>query len=446
MAEGSRLGGRRALVRDDDPPADDDFLFHLSRSSELLVQNRVVEAKEELERALAVRPRDAQGTDLLAGVYFRLGVYPTAIELWRELIAEFPDDPILRVNLGLALFKTGQPEEARQHLETALAIDPGHERAWGYLGLTLWRLGRLDEARDAFLRGGQLSMAQRMAEAIEAPGSTRTRARGIADAQMTAVRDAASEAVQRMRANTVSLSVEEERPRAAGGEWTVLETGADSDPRVPGPSHARPSLAPPALEAAVARWTVTLAENTPLAVGSEGELLVSSRTAVCSRLSGLRAVRGPLRWEPVQRRYRTRDSDEPLGGEVDPIVRWQGPVAAVLAPPNGLRYHALRIGGSLLYVREALVHAFDGRVGYESGELPLAGEPVILLSFHGEGTIVLRLPRSPSGLEVRPDDEVHVDPSALVGWTGRLFPSAVAEPHPPSAPLAFRGEGIVLVT
>src|SRR5690606_21689076 len=82
------------------------------------------------------------------------------------LVAEFADDVILRVNLGLALFKTGQPEQARVHLEHALSIDPNHERAWGYLGLTLWRLGKLEEAREAFLRGGQVSMAERMAEAL----------------------------------------------------------------------------------------------------------------------------------------------------------------------------------------------------------------------------------------------------------------------------------------
>jgi uncharacterized protein (AIM24 family) len=100
----------------------------------------------------------------------------------------------------------------------------------------------------------------------------------------------------------------------------------------------------------------------------------------------------------------------------------------------------------LLYVREELVQGFDDRVGYESGRLPLAGEPVVMLSFHGEGTVVLRLPARPTGLEVRPDDEVRVDPSALVGWTGRLFPRAVERPDPPSVPLAFRGQGILLVT
>lgn len=448
MPEGLRR--RRALARDDDPPADDDFLFHLSLGSELLVQNKVVEAKEELERALSVRPRDAQGTDLLAGVYFRLGVYPTAITLWRGLAREFPDDAILRVNLGLALFKTGQPDEARQHLEHALSIEPEHQRAWGYLGLTLWRLGRLEEAREAFLRGGQLSMAERMGDALggsDAPPPPEPAETDVArDIEVSAVRNAATEAAERISAQGVSLSVEEERPRGPSGEWKVVETGADPLPRASAPPPVT-AATPPTLAWLTASWALALPEDTPLAVGAEGELLVCTGAAVHSRLSGLRAVRGPLRSDPVERRSRGRGrgADEPLGGKDDPIVRWRGPVAAVLAPPEGLRYHALRIGGSLLYVREELVQAFDDRVGYESGKLPLAGEPGVLLSFHGEGTVVLRLPRRPSGLEVRPDDEVHVDPRALVGWTGRLFPSAVAEPSPAEAKLAFRGQGVVLV-
>jgi hypothetical protein len=261
------------------------------------------------------------------------------------------------------------------------------------------------------------------------------------DPEVSALRDAANAAVERLDGAGVMLSIERERPQHPSGEWKVVETGADPIPA----DDPRPIAIVPSSASAEA-WAVELPSETPLAVGAEGELLVSAAGAVHARLSGIRAVRGPLVTDPVERRYRTRTSDEPLGGDGDPILRWRGPVAGVLAPPDGLRYHALRVGGSLLYVREELVHAFDDRVGYESGRLPLAGSPVILLSFHGEGTVVLRLPRRPTGLTVRSDEEVHVDPDALVGWTGRLFPSAVPEPKPPSAPLAFRGQGIVLVT
>src|SRR5690606_1269815 len=102
--------------------------------------------------------------DLLAGVYFRLGVYPRSIEIWERLVAAYPKEPTLRVNLALVLFKTGQADDATRHLYAALRVQPDHARAWGYLGLIAWRRGRLDDARDAFLRGGQASMARRMEE------------------------------------------------------------------------------------------------------------------------------------------------------------------------------------------------------------------------------------------------------------------------------------------
>jgi Flp pilus assembly protein TadD len=410
MADGVRKR-ERLLARQDDLPATDDFLFHLSRGSELLVQNRVVDAKEELEKALGVRPQDAQGQDLLAGVYFRLGVYPSAIRLWRGLLEEFPDDVVLRVNLGLCLFKTGQPEEARVELERALELDPEHARAWGYLGLTMWRLGDLEAAKNAFSRGGQASMAARMEEEAAA---------------------------------AVEPAPEPPPPKPA----TVPPPRMDREPRRT-PSRPILAISPPPLSTLAEGWTVALPEDTPMAVGAEGELLIRSSGGVHARTSGVRALHGPLITKKISRPFRVRHDghvESLLGGDADPILRWTGPVAAVVAPPSGVRYHALRLAGSLLYVREELVHAFDDRIGYESGRLPLAGEPALLIAFSGEGTVVLRLARRPSGLEVGDDDEVHVDPAALVGWTGRLFPSEVARPNPPSAPLAFRGQGIVLVT
>ncbi|HKQ72025.1 MAG TPA: tetratricopeptide repeat protein, partial [Polyangiaceae bacterium] len=82
------------------PDATEDFLFHLYRGSELLQDNRVHEAKEELEQALKLQPRDAKGQDLLAVVYFRLGLYPRAIEIYEELTVHFRGDASLAQNLS----------------------------------------------------------------------------------------------------------------------------------------------------------------------------------------------------------------------------------------------------------------------------------------------------------------------------------------------------------
>ena len=83
--------------------AQEDFLFHLYRGSELLQENRVLEAKEELEFALTMQPSDPKGQDLLGAVYFRLGLYPRAIQIYEALEHGFPNDASIKVNLALSL-------------------------------------------------------------------------------------------------------------------------------------------------------------------------------------------------------------------------------------------------------------------------------------------------------------------------------------------------------
>src|SRR3954470_21572624 len=106
------------------PDATEDFLFHLYRGSELLQDNRVHEAKEELEQALKLQPRDSKGQDLLAVVYFRLGLYPRAIEIYEELMRDYPNDASLAQNLSLSYLKTGQPDRSRTWLERLVMTQP----------------------------------------------------------------------------------------------------------------------------------------------------------------------------------------------------------------------------------------------------------------------------------------------------------------------------------
>src|SRR5579859_7497637 len=144
--------------------AQEDFLFHLYRGSELLQENRVLEAKEELEFALTMQPSDPKGQDLLGAVYFRLGLYPRAIQIYESLSLQFSRDTSIKINLALCYLKTGQPEPARRTLQDAVRLSPDHKRAWGYLGLALQKLGELDQAQIAFERGGRLTMARKVTE------------------------------------------------------------------------------------------------------------------------------------------------------------------------------------------------------------------------------------------------------------------------------------------
>jgi uncharacterized protein (AIM24 family) len=159
--EPGRAGGEPDVAADS---SNEDFLFHLYRGSELLQDNRVHDAKEELERALQLQPRDAQGQDLLAVVYFRLGLYPRAIAIFEQLRRKNPRDTALLLNLALCYLKTGQSAMARNALEQLLEINPVHARAWGYLGLACERIGDLVTAERAFRQGGHDQMARRIAD------------------------------------------------------------------------------------------------------------------------------------------------------------------------------------------------------------------------------------------------------------------------------------------
>jgi uncharacterized protein (AIM24 family) len=427
------------------------------------MQDRVVEAKEALEQALTHQPQDEKSQDLLAGVYFRLGVYPRAIEIWGHLVDAYPDDPTLRVNLGLALFKTGQHDAALAHIHAALRIQPEHEKAWGYLGLIHWRRGQLEEARDAFLRGGQATMARRMEESLgrsnAAPAPAMDGAGGDAVAPVVrepaeeerGVRSAADEAMARFEAEEVPLEVEASAASvaASAGPWQTRAPGEEPLPLVHRRVHRTAAAAPDGLASLLGSWVGTVPEGASLAVAGSGHLLVRAVGTVCCRLDGLAATQGSFRTTVVRRQVRGRELEEILGGD-SPLMRWHGPVGGLLVPPEGRRFVAFRLAhDDTLHVREASLFAFDEGVSWETGRLPSAGgDPVVVTQLSGGGAVVLWLDTAPTAVAVREGEETRVDPARVLGWTGRLLPTTARGTLPYAAtapPLAFRGEGMVLL-
>ena len=76
---------------------------------------------------------------------------------WQEAIASFragleraPSDSSLHLNLGTALFLSGETEQARPAFETAIRLSPGYARAHFALGLLEAERGRPDAAIDRF--------------------------------------------------------------------------------------------------------------------------------------------------------------------------------------------------------------------------------------------------------------------------------------------------------
>jgi hypothetical protein len=471
------------------PDATEDFLFHLYRGSELLQDNRVHEAKEELEQALKLQPRDAKGQDLLAVVYFRLGLYPRTIEIYEELMREFPRDAALTQNLSLCYLKTGQPDKARTLLENLVLSQPDHLRAWSYLGLVHERLGDYEKARAAFERGQQPGMARRM-EDLMASGVP-PRSLSVPAPQLGLLLEAPPEQAKEppeafhdleREVTLVGIAVAPRSPsgppppsiesplsqfpsrppssiRNGPASVPPSDHGAPATPMAPLPHLAAGGHAistPPAYLGEVPTL-VTLARESLLAFPREagvayasGLVLVRVETTFAARLSGIHLMAADaqgFKATPLLRRMRNRSLDEPLGGNESPLVSLAGTGYLALAPHAKEQLVAFRMDGDFLFLRETVLVGFEGTLAYESGRLAaFEGEAVALVQLRGRGGVVLRTKGSMITTEVKTDKSAVLARAAILGWAGRLLPRELSpEEAPGGAPglIAFAGEGTV---
>ena len=474
----------------------EDFLFHLYRGSELLQDNCVSEAKEELERALSFQPRDSEGQGLLGIVYFRLGMYPRAIGIYEDLIVNYPNEISPKVNLGLCYLKTGQQHQARDVLEDVIQREPQHARAWGYYGLALERLGEYGKAQAAFERAGQPQLARRMQNRLEeASGAAEPEE---AEHQHDEVRLAAADAVQELDGQTPFVSAREEARELEpmrSRRWRAVEPGEEVVPAAPRPSRppsgqnrlqGLANLSLPAVSEAIelpppSRRGVSEPPPAPAApgdtsIGSPSALvaqvavgvpdprerlvirgsiaLVRVEVGFAIRNDALRAVQpdaAAFARTALRRRLRGRATDEPFGGASTPWSLLEGAGVAVLAAGHSRSVAALELGGEFVYLREARLLGFDSSARYENGRLPAPPQepaPIVIVQLSGRGIVLVESERPLRALLVTADRRVVVRSESVAGWTGRMLAQPLtAEDSPTHAHgfVSFSGEGAVLL-
>lgn len=448
----------------------EDFLYHLYRGSELLQDNRVLEAKEELEAALQLQPRDAKGQDLLALVYFRIGLYPRAIQIYEELRKQSPRDQSLLINLSLCHLKTGQAQNARQLLEELVTLSPDHKRAWGYLGLAHERLGDLEKAQESFSRAGHEAMARRVAvkrtASMAPPPSTERdeQAAGEREREEEAreIRKTAAIAFHELDSGELSFALAEPAMRRTeSGTWRAVELGEAVKTRIsdrppapaPGPE---PSLRPPHATVRAARPFALAAREAKLAA-VEGEMISQHASGLvvvvpgddteerfAGRLDAVRGYTGTLATRMLERQSRSV-SHEPFGGLGAPLVRIKSGGTLVLGARTGHRLVPLKLEGDIAFLREEFVLGFDLRLTFENGRLGLGdSEALPFVQLRGQGVIVLELLDPLVVLDVAAKASAVLRREAIVGWTGRLLPRALAPGEAPSGQrglVSFAGEG-----
>ena len=76
--------------------------------------------------------------------------FQSELAIWSDTVAKRPGNQWTQVNLGMVLYNAGRTEEALQHFEKAIQIDPNESGSQNDLGLALAKLGRMHEAVTAY--------------------------------------------------------------------------------------------------------------------------------------------------------------------------------------------------------------------------------------------------------------------------------------------------------
>jgi len=85
----------------------------------------------------------------MANEFFANKQYEQAASAYERLLVLDPDNVNTYNNLGITLFYLGRSDEALGRLDEGTAVDPSYQRIWLTLGFVNSRLGNIGEARAA---------------------------------------------------------------------------------------------------------------------------------------------------------------------------------------------------------------------------------------------------------------------------------------------------------
>jgi tetratricopeptide (TPR) repeat protein len=124
----------------------------------LLNRHKHVRAREEMEKLLAIEPGNRVYRTTHATVCTGFGDYTRALPLYREILAETPNDPELHLSIGHALKTLGQTREAIESYRAATAARPQCGEA--YWSLANLKTYRFTDAEFAAMRSWEAANVQ----------------------------------------------------------------------------------------------------------------------------------------------------------------------------------------------------------------------------------------------------------------------------------------------
>jgi tetratricopeptide (TPR) repeat protein len=116
----------------------------------LLRQNKAAEALVVVERQLALEPADPHNRALKAGCLVQIGRYAEAIEIYKDVLEQYPAQPKLWMSYGHALKTDNRREECIAAYRRCISLTPGLGE--GYWSLANLKTFRFDDSDIAMMR------------------------------------------------------------------------------------------------------------------------------------------------------------------------------------------------------------------------------------------------------------------------------------------------------
>ena len=111
---------RAALkINPDFAPAANNLAFNLADQDK-----NIDEALQLARLAKEKLPDDPNVMDTLGWVYYKKGLYDSAIGEFSDCLTKLADNPVVNYHLGMAYYKKGDTAKAKEQLEKALSLQP----------------------------------------------------------------------------------------------------------------------------------------------------------------------------------------------------------------------------------------------------------------------------------------------------------------------------------
>ncbi len=174
---------------------------HVDRGIDALAHGDLDRAEAELHLALEYEPRLPHALNGLGLVAMARGDRAEALRWFSAAVRAHDDFAEAHTNLGALALDAGDAAGALPHLAAALAIDPGYAPARHNLARALATLGRLEEAREEYMKltSTVSGDAEAWAELAAIELSLGQRAAAARAAEEALVRDADSRIARRVR-------------------------------------------------------------------------------------------------------------------------------------------------------------------------------------------------------------------------------------------------------